>query len=79
MVNKRLIGWKKSAFDFVKGLSAAALRDCKVGFVAYNDGICAVLPPGTAYISLMDELAGGGELPQWIKKYLLECYIVDEY
>ncbi len=46
------------AFDFVKGLSAAALRDCKVGFVAYNDGVCAGLPPGTAYISLMDELEG---------------------
>ncbi len=45
--------------------------------MAYNDGICAGLPPGTAYISLMDELAAGEELPQWIKKYLLEEWDVN--
>ena len=46
------------AFDFAKGLSAAALRDYKIGVVGYNDDICISLPLGTSYASLENEMEG---------------------
>lgn len=49
---------QRMAFDFVKGLSAAAPKDCKIGVVAYNDDICMSLPLGTGYATLEKELEG---------------------
>lgn len=44
------------AFDFIKGLSAAMPRNCKIGAVAYNDEVCAFLPLGSSYAIIDDEL-----------------------
>lgn len=46
------------AFDFAKGLSAAALRGYKIGVVGYNDDICISLPLGTSYATLENEMEG---------------------
>lgn len=49
---------QQMAFDFVKGLSAAAPKDCKIGVVAYNDDICMNLPLGMGHAALEKELEG---------------------
>ncbi len=45
-------------FDFVKGLAAALPQNCRMGFVAYNNEVCASLPLGSGCTEIEDTLGG---------------------
>ena len=45
-------------FDYVKGLAASLPMNCKMGLVAYNNGICASLPIGRGSAEIDKELSG---------------------
>lgn len=45
-------------FDFIKCLSAPVPRNCQLGIVAYNNGICTRLPIGVSYTEIKHELEG---------------------
>ena len=36
-------------YDFVRGLAASLPMNCEMGFVAYNNEVCAALPVGSSY------------------------------
>ncbi len=46
------------AFDFVKGLAASLPRNCRMGFTAYNNGVCASLPIGSSSTDIGNMLSG---------------------
>lgn len=46
------------AFDFVKGLAASLPMNCEMGFVAYNNEVCASLPVGSSYAEVEKALGG---------------------
>ena len=46
------------AFDFVKGLAASLPRNCRMGFAAYNNGVCASLPIGSSSTDIENVLSG---------------------
>lgn len=46
------------AFDFVKGLAASLPQNCRMGFVAYNNEVCASLPLGSGCTEIEDTLGG---------------------
>lgn len=45
-------------FDFVKGLAASLPMNCEMGFVAYNNEVCASLPVGSSYAEVEKALGG---------------------
>ena len=46
------------AFDFVKGRAASLPMNCEMGFVAYNNEVCASLPVGSSYAEVEKALGG---------------------
>ena len=46
------------AFDFVKGLAVSMPRKCRMGLVAYNNGVGASLPIGSSSTDIENVLSG---------------------
>lgn len=45
-------------YDFVRGLAASLPMNCEMGFVAYNNEVCAALPVGSSYAEIDQALDG---------------------
>lgn len=45
-------------YDFVRGLAASLPMNCEMGFVAYNNEVCASLPVGSSYAEVEKALGG---------------------
>ena len=46
------------AFDFVKGLAASLPENCEIGFVTFNNEVCASLPIGSGFTEIEHGVRG---------------------